>query len=178
MAETGIVCIASALAAGSTCYLGAAQSTIVATTAVIAATTSFGIFKLVNSSWYDRQVLRITAIGSLVRGMNPGLAPSTVAFAVNNGGRSASISYSRLGEHYVVHLPYQRRSVTKMLSFNAAVHKNDGSVINITQQPGLPYLTSANDFGAERIVITNGENGKTASYTGDTIPGFATELLD
>lgn len=99
-------------------------------------------------------------------------------FSVNNNDLSASVLYERMMNTYVVWLPYDRSQVAAMSQFKVELLRNKGDPVNITQQPGIPYLVSATELGGHSIKVINTENGTKYEYTGDQVPLYCKEVLD
>jgi hypothetical protein len=96
-------------------------------------------------------------------------------FSINDSDRSASIVYKRQGNEYILNVPYNRKIRAKMSSFDIFLVKKGTSdeefYININQQPGLPYLVSANDLGGDRIEIKQKTDGQLIKvYLDNEIP--------
>lgn len=83
----------------------------------------------------------------------------------------ASVSYSRGGQKYVHYLPYHKRKIAKMSSYQFTLHKG-GEKINITHQAGIPYLLTVNDFAGEKIVVKNLDTEEEKEYTESEVIGF------
>ena len=90
---------------------------------------------------------------------------------------TASISYVRGGNPYQVVVPFQRRWVAAMVDLKAELMYADGSVLEITQQPGIPYSFTAGDLGGVTIEVTNTSTGAKHSYS-TTSPQFALEVME
>jgi hypothetical protein len=101
----------------------------------------------------------------------------SIAFSINDSDLSATILYKRLGHEYMLMVPFNRDYVAGMSQFRAKLFRHNKSPIDITQQPGIPYLVSAHDLGGTHIEITNHETGATHSYSSATVPLYAAELL-
>lgn len=101
-----------------------------------------------------------------------------VSFTVNDTDTSVSIFYDRLGTRHPIFLPYNRGYVASMAEFKAELLREHHAPIDITQQPGLPYVVSGKSLGGHTIRITNCSSGKMFEYKGDTIPGYAAEVFD
>lgn len=98
------------------------------------------------------------------------------SFTVNDTDCSANILYERLGTQYIMLVPYNRSQVARMLDLKAELYHNNGHVIDITQQPGIPYLVDPQDLGGKIIRITNQESGKYHDY--HKAPLYAPELTE
>lgn len=82
---------------------------------------------------------------------------SQCRFEINNDRRSATITYTHNGQTHIVIVPYNRRHIRSMSQHQVHLVKGEDT-INITHQPGIPYLVTAEELGGDSIVIMN-ENG-------------------
>lgn len=98
------------------------------------------------------------------------------SFVINDTDLSAQISYQRVNSKYPISVPYNRKYVIAMSQFKAELLRKDKPTLDITQQPGLPYLVSPSDLGGYMIKITNEETGSVASYI-DKSPMYAEEIM-
>lgn len=96
-------------------------------------------------------------------------------FKVNDGDASATIEYEHYGEPYVVHIPYNRGKIMDMNTYKAELLLYDKTLVDITQQPGIPYTLSAFDMGGLEIRITNTLTGQTTVYDRFAAPMYATD---
>lgn len=97
---------------------------------------------------------------------------SPVRFAINDSGKSASISYVRNGMNYIVNVPYHRNKVGVMSGIKAYLirrYLEEEEAIEITQQSGVPYLVSAEMLGGEKILLKYRE-GEVKEFIGNEIP--------
>jgi hypothetical protein len=92
--------------------------------------------------------------------------------------KSVIIDYEYFGQNYKLALPYNRKKLINMTNYKAELFFTDKSPLNITQQPGIPYILNANDLGGEYIQITNMETGLTIIYDNKHIPMYADELIN
>jgi len=95
---------------------------------------------------------------------------------INDEGTKITIVYNHYNQSFKLVLPYNRSFVAKMGMFSAELIYGDGRVVDITQQPGIPYIISAADIGGREIRITNRANGNVMIYI--TPPFYAEELMD
>jgi len=85
------------------------------------------------------------------------------------------ISYIYGRDKYNVYLPYSHRNIAKMIQLKAELICDD-KIVEITQQPGIPYLMTAKDLGGNIIKLTNFENGLYHEYT--ECPLYGKEIMD
>jgi len=93
------------------------------------------------------------ALGKLISTVNPDSSNSSEKEA-RRIHDSLMISYSYSGKNYVVYVPYSRRNLSSYIGYTVhAEYIKDAEVneINITQQPGVAYLISPSDIGANKI---------------------------
>lgn len=100
------------------------------------------------------------------------IAPSSLPFKIV--GNHAVLCYTRLNKEYKLYVPYNR--MKSLSSDITALLVKNGKEINITQQPGIPYLVSANDLGGEKIILTNNITGSSFDYFDDKIPMYGDEI--
>ena len=128
-------------------------------------------------NWLTTRQQRLKLLISLLDNV-PQSTDSTASFSVNDSDLSASIIYQRLGSQYVFFVPYNRSHVAPMTQFTAELLRQGKPPLNITQQPGLPYLVSSSDLGGSTIKITNQDTGLSHEYHGSSIPMYAEEVMD
>jgi hypothetical protein len=93
--------------------------------------------------------------------------------------KHVSIMYKLFGCKYHLNVPYDIQSSTDMLQYAMYTVDNEGNVIdNITQQPGIPYLVSANDLKCKSLRAVNQETGILHEYEGDKIPYYCVEIIE
>lgn len=97
------------------------------------------------------------------------------ASATPLGLAGLQVTYAYNEKKYRVLVPYRAEKAAGMLSLRATLHLTDGSILDITQQPGVPYLCKASDLGGEKIVLYNAETNNSVEYT--VAPGWAEEIV-
>jgi hypothetical protein len=132
-------------------------------------------------TWFQEKRRRVSFVKQMVEAVistkftaNDG----KISFTVNDTDTSVSVFYERLGKRYPVFIPFNRSFVASMVEFKADLMRDHHEPLDITQQPGLPYLVSAHSLGGHSIRITNNSSGKMFEYKGNTIPGYAAEVFD
>lgn len=86
-------------------------------------------------------------------------------------GRSLKIPYKYNGVDYVVYVPFARNIRRKMRNTKVFLVKEDGhNKVDISQQPGCPYLITADSLGGEKIEVVNCETGYTHEFEKNVIP--------
>jgi len=85
--------------------------------------------------------------------------PVTIKF--NENRKSACIEYIREGgSKYKIYVPYNQHLRSKMNGYTVYLLKNT-QLIDITQQPGIPYLVTADMLGGQSIIIKKYDETKT-----------------
>lgn len=132
-------------------------------------------------AWLQRKYQSLRFLFSLAQGFQgtSSFEPkkSTPSFVVCDNETSAIISYQRLGKTYNLLIPYSSKSVAQMAELRAYMNYEDGKSVEITQQPGVPYLISAKILGVSSITLHNLGNDKSRIYTGKELPFFGSEIL-
>ena len=93
----------------------------------------------------------------VTRGQSASFAEGKDNFAV--------LTYQRRGRDYKVYIPYQRKLIPPMGSTTVYL-TTAGDKINITQQPGVPYLLTANEMGGSQFLLVD-ENSEHLYVDGD-----------
>jgi hypothetical protein len=97
---------------------------------------------------------------------------------INDTNQSATVLYNRLGKKSTLFVPFNRNHVAQMISFKAELIFDGKPSLNITQQPGIPYMVDAKSLGGLYIKITNEENGQSKLYGTEEVPHYAEELFE
>lgn len=84
---------------------------------------------------------------------------------------SAIISFNRLGKKESVYIPYNRRMSSTMLTKNIYLIKN-GEKTLLNQNPGVPFMVSAEDLGGDEIIVEDKEGNILIKFNKDQIPIF------
>lgn len=103
--------------------------------------------------------------------------PPPESFSIHPTDASASISYDRLNKQYQITVPFNRVRAATMSSLTVELIYSNGTRLNITQQPGVPYSYTAQELGGAFIDVCNADNEKQHSYVG-TRPLFCDEVMD
>ena len=91
--------------------------------------------------------------------------------------KTIHISYDFLGKEYVVILPYIRSKVVDMcVSDVMAVY--DEKTVDITQQPGIPYLFNAGELGCNTIEVVNSDTNLSHTYEKHQRPNYCSEIFE
>jgi len=105
-------------------------------------------------------------------------ASGQVNVIANSSNKSISISYTSHGRPALINVPYDKQRIAKMQQWKLSVVKADGTVIQITQKPGIPYLCSASELGGERIIAYNRLDDKSLSYGPDIAPMWLDNIVN
>lgn len=97
-------------------------------------------------------------------------------FVINTTQCSASIMYEYIGKPYIVTVPYNKKHVIRMSDYKVELIYEDGKILPITQQAGVPYLVSAKSLGGKYIKVTDFESESAKIYNEDEIPGYCLDL--
>ena len=82
---------------------------------------------------------------------------------------SAILKIKTGGKNHSVYVPFNRKISTPMLRKKVFLIK-DGSRIEISQKPGIPYLICANDLGGQSIEVENMDGDVIHVYSENDIP--------
>jgi len=81
------------------------------------------------------------------------------------------ISYSYMTKPYTVRLPFDSDRIPSMAQYMVFAQHNDTEV-DITQQPGIPYLLSPDVLNVDNITVYNLLDDDKQSYIGEEIPMY------
>lgn len=76
-------------------------------------------------------------------------------FSVQIHNHYVEIPYLYHGIRYKVYLPYDESKVEMMSQYSA--YAESDSIINITQQPGIPYVVNSDDLCVSKITLLHVE---------------------
>lgn len=103
------------------------------------------------------------------------LSSSREMFSRNNP-KSAQIIYLRAGTKYKLNIPYDTMtSVTRYKKYKVIMILGKGNVtreVDITQQPGIPYLVSPIQMGARKFILQNLNGEKVTEWTKHEVPNL------
>jgi hypothetical protein len=128
--------------------------------------------------WYESKKQQVNLLLTVLKTLQGAeTATRTVCFTVNDTDKSASIMYERMGQSYTLFVPYQRKYIAQMAQFKAELLRHNETSVDITQQPGIPYLVTAEELGGEGIKITNHESGEFHVFHSKEIPHYAQQII-
>lgn len=96
------------------------------------------------------------------------------------GDNYAMITYTHNANVYKIYIPFDRMKAIYMSDIKMHL-EDDDQTIDITQEPGIPYLLSPSMIGrtsSAKIIAHNISNNKTHTYVADEIPLFCNDVLD
>lgn len=138
----------------------------------------YGYFHAVKD-WFVTKRNNIKLVMSLMDKITTDVSnKKSAAFNITDTSKSANIIYERMGQQYILFVPYNRRFVSQMNQFKVELLRENNNPVDITQQPGIPYLTSANSLGGTFIRITNEDSELTHEYGPDEIPYYGEEVMN
>jgi hypothetical protein len=126
--------------------------------------------------WITNKYATALLIYNLVRKLNAS-DQSSQEQPLTIMGNKAILTYNHCGVKQTIQVPYDRKKVVKMGQITAYLKYEDESMLNITQQPGIPYLVKAKDLGAKSIVLTNLDTGMSYEYI-DVEPMYGDEIME
>lgn len=130
-----------------------------------------GLYQRIN-----QQIRKVKIMLSLVNKLKT-QDQSNQQFTVDCSDTIVTIVYDILGQKYTIKVPYNRSFVASMIDFKAELIRNsDGAKVDITQQPGIPYLVSPTDLDGDVIIVTNTSTGAKYNYT--VPPLYAQEVME
>lgn len=88
---------------------------------------------------------------------------------MNDNGKVICITYTRLGKEYKVNIPYRKDIITKM-NRSTIFLSTDKFLVNVTQQPGVPYFLKAQELGGDHYIIRSSEDDTDTFLSPDEIP--------
>lgn len=97
---------------------------------------------------------------------------------ISKSGKCMHIYYYYSGTEYMLTVPYNISSSVDMIQYQLDVVYDNGEVIKITQQAGVPYLFSAKDLNCKSLKATNHETDAYHEYKDDVKPNFCEEICD
>ena len=92
---------------------------------------------------------------------------------INDTQQSATLMYERMGKIYHLTVPYNRSIMANMVGKKVYLIKQTPEkeiVIDVTHQPGIPYLVTANAMGGMSFRITDSIDDVTVEVPGNVIP--------
>lgn len=131
------------------------------------------IFKLKfldNFKWYQIEINRIQKMFDYINWIKGITTPQTPSsqpsqFKLHDSTKSVSIVYSRLGQDYLINVPYRDNLVSKMRKYKVYLISTDTTHKknirqDITQQAGVMYTFCASDLGGNCIQIVDSTNNQ------------------
>lgn len=129
------------------------------------------------SKWWHNASNRVQLLMQVSNILAQANKTQQASFIINDTDYSATLAYNYNGGGYTICVPFSRRRSLAMSDFQVILIRSDNSAVNITQQPGTPYLVSAYELGGVKINVTNIESGAVFSYNQNTAPLYCDEIL-
>lgn len=76
----------------------------------------------------------------------------------------ATITYKYQGKNYTIQVPFDQKRVLDMSTIQVTLHRDEETTVDITHQPGMPYLLTAMHYGGRSITVTNKISGLVYDY--------------
>lgn len=92
--------------------------------------------------------------------------------------KTIHIYYDYLGKEYLVILPYNKSKLVEMCKYNFIAVYDNNNQVEITQQPGVPYLVSSEEIECKEIIVRNNDADVKYVYKKDKVPRYGDEILD
>ena len=128
-------------------------------------------------TWIRNKYERIVFIARMLNNIAESQKPAQASFVINDSDQSATVVYKHNGMNYSLFVPFDRSYAIKMASIQAQLLHNDGTKVDITQEPGIPYLCKASELDGKSITVYNMNTGTTHTYLADCAPGYCLEAL-
>lgn len=141
------------------------------------AITSMMIYLVIRSKWWHNASNKLQLLMKVSSILVQGTKPQQASFVINDTDYSATLAYVYNGAPHTICVPFSRRRSLAMSDLQVLLIRSDKSTVNITQQPGIPYLVSAEELGGVKISVTNIDNGMCFSYEHNLVPLYCDEVL-
>jgi hypothetical protein len=82
------------------------------------------------------------------------------------------ISYSHLNKQYTVRVPFSGDKIPLTTQYMVIGKDVSGNEVDLTQQPGIPYILSPSEMNLQYIVVYNLLEDTSETYYGDDIPMY------
>ena len=125
---------------------------------------------------YDNRS-RVNQISRMATALIPKPDLSSSSFSIADSNKSASLIYTRMGTKYLLNVPYDSsaRRITNRIHVFLLVEPKEGGYkeIDVTQQPCVPYLCTAEQLGGIGYKIVDKTNDEIIYECGkDIVPDF------
>ena len=97
---------------------------------------------------------------------------------ISKSGKCIHIYYDYSGTEYMITVPYNMLSSVDMIQYQMDIIYEEGDILTITQQPGIPYLINTNDLSCKTLKAINHETDVYHQYDNDIKPYFCEEICD
>jgi hypothetical protein len=123
--------------------------------------------------WFQHQYYRVKTIIGLTGAIQ---APTSSTIDISRHSSHLRIKYPNFGSNYTLNVPYNPTFVAKMLNLHVTL-VSDNEVTDITQQPGIPYMLSAEELGGNIISVVDEDTGTSETYSSTVKPMYCQEVL-
>jgi len=97
---------------------------------------------------------------------------------ISKTGKCMHIYYDYAGTEYMLTVPYSILSSVDMIQYQMDAIYENGDILTITQQSGIPYLINTHDLNCKTLKAINHETDVYHEYKNDIKPYFCEEICD
>ena len=97
---------------------------------------------------------------------------------ISKSGKCLHIYYDYMGKEYMITVPYNGLSSIDMIQYEMFAVYESNEFINITQQPGIPYLINTTNLNCEILKAINQETDVFHNYIDKETPLYCQEICD
>ena len=134
-------------------------------------------YLVIHSKWWHNASNKLHLLMKVSSILAQGSKSQQASFVINDTDCSATLAYAYNGASHTICVPFTRSRSLAMSNLQVLLVRSDKSTVNITQQPGIPYLVSSRELGGVKISVTNIDSGATFSYEQDYVPLYCDEVL-
>lgn len=97
----------------------------------------------------------------------PKIEDSPAELHLNDSRTAAKLTYFHKNKEHVLYIPYDKKLLRKV--GYTVYHEMDGKKVDITQEPGIPYLVTAGSLGGGEIKVYKDEEVSASFKDGETV---------